>query len=123
MCSLCVAAHMQTDAVVCQQSSSPTIGDSRLDLCDKARAKALREIVDQEASMFDIALPAYRNIFYPVDLPEQMGRTLMNDRVCIGSDLSLEQWFGISWYQEGQVEIKRSLSLYLSKSYRCLLKR
>ncbi|RMZ27187.1 hypothetical protein D0859_08744, partial [Hortaea werneckii] len=76
------------------------------ELCDKQRIKVLGEIVDQEAKLFDISLPAYGSIYSTGGLPENFGNAKVEADVgqfCVGPDASLEYWFET----RSQLEISR----------------
>lgn len=74
------------------------LGDVWFALSEKQRVKILSEIVEIEAKLFAINLPAYGSIFYEEDLPHNMARELFQSKgiekqLCIGPDASLEFWF------------------------------
>ncbi|KAI7211688.1 hypothetical protein KC333_g7551 [Hortaea werneckii] len=67
------------------------------ELSDKGRVKILGEIVDQEAKLFNIRLPAYGSIYNTSDLPDSIGYAKLEadaGKFCVGPEASLEYWFG-----------------------------
>nr|POE47122.1 altered inheritance of mitochondria protein 9, mitochondrial [Quercus suber] len=74
------------------------LGDMWFTLSEKQRIKILSEIVDNEAKLFAIGFPAYGSVYYDDDLPQGMGRELLQSegiakQLCIGPDASLKFWF------------------------------
>ena len=77
------------------------------ELCDKERVRILGAIVDQEAKLFNVPLPAYGSIYKTSDLPKNIDYAkLKADAVqfCVGPDASLGHWFGT----RSQLDISRS---------------
>ncbi|RMY04672.1 hypothetical protein D0868_06820 [Hortaea werneckii] len=73
----------------------------------KRRVKILGGIVDQEAKLFDIPLPAYGSIYKTSDLPLNTDHAKLEadaGQFCIGPDASLGYWFGT----RSQLDISRS---------------
>lgn len=71
------------------------IGEAWFDLSEKDRLKILLEIVNLEAKLFTINLPASGSIYYAHDLPQDTPRIPIlgsEDGLCIGPYASLRWW-------------------------------
>lgn len=84
------------------------IGDRWFDLTEDERLKIISEVVQTEAKLSKIELPAYGSVYYENDLPADVSRTVItstsdNKGLCIGPHVSL-RW----WYKErGSIHIDR----------------
>lgn len=100
-----VAAEYILTEKVCGRS----LGDVWFTMSDKERLKVLSAVVDNEAKLFAIDLPASGSIFYSEDLPRTMERVALpsNERssktLCVGPDISPKFWFA----ERSQLGIQR----------------
>lgn len=72
------------------------IGDAWFDLSSEDRLKVLLEIVQLEAKLFAISLPASGSIYYANDLPPDTRKVSISgseDGLCIGPYTALRWWF------------------------------
>ncbi|KAI6879690.1 hypothetical protein KC360_g7781 [Hortaea werneckii] len=86
-----------SEYMVMEKVPGRCLADIWYELCDTERVKILGAIVDQEAKLFNIPLPAYGSIYKTSDLPRNIEHAkLKADAVqfCIGPDASLGHWFG-----------------------------
>ncbi|RAK73131.1 phosphotransferase enzyme family protein [Aspergillus fijiensis CBS 313.89] len=70
------------------------LGDRWFDLSDRERLKVLLQLVQLEAKVRAIELPASGSIYYAKDLPLDSPRIVIPDSdFCIGPSTALEWWF------------------------------
>ncbi|RMY97077.1 hypothetical protein D0862_08241 [Hortaea werneckii] len=96
-----------SEYMVMQRVPGRSLTDIWYELCDRERVKILGKIVDQEAKLFNIPLPAYGSIYKPSDLPNSVGHAKVEadaGQFCVGPDVSLEYWFGM----RSQIDVSRS---------------
>ncbi|GAB1741813.1 hypothetical protein NU219Hw_g7220t1 [Hortaea werneckii] len=96
-----------SEYIVMEKVPGRRLTDIWYELCDKKRVKILGAIVDQEAKLFNVSLPAYGSIYRTSDLPGSMSHAKLEDdagQFCVGPDASLEDWFGT----RSQLETSRS---------------
>lgn len=92
--------------MVMEKVAGRRLTDIWYELCDKERVRILGAIVDQEAKLFNVSLPAYGSIYRTSDLPESMSHAKLEadaGQFCVGPDASLEYWF----WTRNQLEISR----------------
>jgi hypothetical protein len=73
------------------------IGDAWFDLSEQERLQVLHDMVQLEAKMFNMMLPASGSIYYARDLPSDTHRIVIpgiNDHFCVGPYASRRWWFG-----------------------------
>ena len=74
------------------------IGDRWFGLSEDQRLKIVFGVVQTEAKLSKIDLPAYGSIYYEQDLPAEVSRTVIaptsdNKGLCIGPHVGLRWWF------------------------------
>ncbi|RMY17246.1 hypothetical protein D0867_06172, partial [Hortaea werneckii] len=95
-----------SEYMVMEKVAGRRLTDIWYELCDKERVRILGAIVDQEAKLFNVSLPAYGSIYRTSDLPESMSHAKLEadaGQFCVGPDASLEYWF----WTRNQLEISR----------------
>ncbi|RMZ05782.1 hypothetical protein D0864_02394 [Hortaea werneckii] len=96
-----------SEYIVMERIPGRSLTDIWYELCDKERVKILGKIVDQEAKLFKIPLPAYGSIYKTSDLPNNVDHAGLEadaGQFCVGPDASLEYWFGT----RSQLDVSRS---------------
>ncbi|OTA33642.1 hypothetical protein BTJ68_08196 [Hortaea werneckii EXF-2000] len=96
-----------SEYMVMEKVPGRCLADIWYELCDKERVKILGAIVDQEAKLFNIPLPAYGSIYKTSDLPKTIDYAKLEadaGQFCVGPDASLGHWFGT----RSQLDISRS---------------
>lgn len=109
-----------SEYMVMQRVPGRSLTDIWYELCDRERVKILGKIVDQEAKLFNIPLPAYGSIYKPSDLPNSVGHAKVEadaGQFCVGPDVSLEYWFGM----RSQIDVSRSPGKECTRSTLCTL--
>ncbi|KAI7109973.1 hypothetical protein KC343_g10182 [Hortaea werneckii] len=105
-----------SEYIVMERIPGRSLTDIWYELCDKERVKILGKIVDQEAKLFKIPLPAYGSIYKTSDLPNNVDHAGLEadaGQFCVGPDASLEYWFGT----RSQLDVSRSPELAWLHSY------
>ncbi|GKZ93380.1 hypothetical protein AnigIFM59636_006451 [Aspergillus niger] len=70
------------------------LGDRWFELSDRERLKVLLQLVQLEAKLHAIELPASGSIYYASDLPSDSPRIVIpNSNFCIGPNAALQWWF------------------------------
>lgn len=73
------------------------MGDRWLGLPEAQRLKIISEVVQMEAKLFQVDLPAYGSVYYMQDLPSDMAsvpfRTINGKELCVGPDVGLRWWY------------------------------
>jgi Phosphotransferase enzyme family len=74
------------------------IGDMWFDLSEDQRLKVISELVQTEAKLSQIDLPAYGSVYYERDLPAETPRTVIapmpnNEGLYVGPHASLRWWY------------------------------
>lgn len=88
-----------TEYIFMEKVPGKPLGDAWFTMSEKERMKVLSAIVDCEAKIFAIDLPASGSIFYEKDLLQSMDREPLSSTestsraLCIGPDVSLKFWF------------------------------
>ncbi|KAH9834716.1 26S protease regulatory subunit 4 [Teratosphaeria destructans] len=86
-----------SEYIIMEKVSGRCLGDIWYELSDRQRVRVLGDIVDQEAKLFSIPLPAHGSIYDVNDLPHGTDRATMEveaGRFCVGPDVSLTHWCG-----------------------------
>jgi len=97
-----------TEFVIMEKLSGRPIGDRWFGLSEDQRLKVISEVVQMEAKLSKVDLPAYGSIYYRHDLPADVPHTIIastsdNKQLCVGPDVSL-RW----WYKErGSLHVQR----------------
>ncbi|KAM0717867.1 hypothetical protein Q7P37_006199 [Cladosporium fusiforme] len=84
--------------ILMEKVKGRALGDVWFTLSESDRIKVLSGIVENEARLFSIDLPACGSLYYDKDLPCSMGRLPILDvapgkQLCIGPDVSLKFWY------------------------------
>lgn len=84
--------------ILMEKVKGRSLGDVWFTLSESDRIKVLSGIVENEARLFSIDLPACGSLYYDKDLPCNMGRLPILDvapgkQLCIGPDVSLKFWY------------------------------
>ncbi|KAK0268280.1 hypothetical protein LTS00_017612 [Friedmanniomyces endolithicus] len=88
-----------TEYIFMEKVPGKPLGDAWFTMSEKERMKVLSAIVDCEAKIFAIDLPASGSIFYEKDLLQSMDREPLSSTestsraLCVGPDVSLKFWF------------------------------
>ncbi|KAI9042367.1 phosphotransferase family protein [Aspergillus affinis] len=83
-----------SEYIIMEKVPGRPLGDQWFELSDRERLKLLLQLVQLEAKVHAIELPASRSIYYPNDLPSDSPRILIPDSdFCIGPNAALEWWF------------------------------
>lgn len=94
------------------------IGDAWFELSEHERLKVILQIVQLEAKLFSINLPASGSIYYARDLSVDIPRIEIpgsNDGLCVGPYAALRWWFG----ERGDLDIDRGPRMYQSMTTVC----
>lgn len=105
--SACAENSVGSEYIIMEKVPGRCLGEVWYALSSQERTRVLEEIVDQEAKLFSIPLPAYGSVYNTVDLPSKMGRVEFQNRsrrFCVGPDVSLRHWF----LTRSQLDIPRS---------------
>ena len=80
--------------IIMEKVSGRCSGDIWYDISHEERVKILSQIVELEARLFGISLPANGSLYYDKDLPTDFERVPIGDerKLCIGPDVSLKHW-------------------------------
>jgi len=84
--------------IILEKLPGRPIGDVWYDLSEKERLKVTLQLVQLEAKLFAIDLPACGSIYYSRDLPPDTQRIIIpwqvaDHELCIGPDAALKWWF------------------------------
>ncbi|KAJ5570042.1 uncharacterized protein N7459_009472 [Penicillium hispanicum] len=83
-----------SEYIIMEKVPGKPLGARWFDLSDKQRLKLLRQLVQLEAKLHTIELPASGSIYYARDLPSDSSRIAIPDSdFCIGPSAALEWWF------------------------------
>ncbi|PWY93129.1 phosphotransferase enzyme family protein [Aspergillus sclerotioniger CBS 115572] len=102
MVFLCPVYAYSTDAgnpvgsgyIIMEKLPGRPLGDRWFELSDRERLKVLLQLVQLEAKLHAIQLPASGSIYYASDLPSDSTRIDIPDSdLCIGPDAALKWWF------------------------------
>ncbi|EEH04098.1 phosphotransferase enzyme family protein [Histoplasma capsulatum G186AR] len=91
--------------IIMEKINGDPIGESWYTLSDKQRLKVLKGLVQLEAKLFAIDLPASGSLYYSHDLPPEMKGiiirpsqdsdvTARRGEICVGPITSLKWWYG-----------------------------
>jgi hypothetical protein len=86
-----------SEYIIMEKLLGRPIGDAWFDLSEQERLQVLHDIVQLEAKMFNMKLPANGSIYYARDLPSDTHRIVIpgtNDHFCVGPSASRWWWFG-----------------------------
>ena len=92
-----------SEYVIMEKAKGTPLADVWFDLNERQQKKITWEIVNLEAKLFQIELPAYGSIYHADDLPPAYRRVSIstthapNNQLCIGPDVA-ESW----WFQQRQ---------------------
>ena len=83
-----------SEYIIMEKLPGRPLGDRWFQLSDRERLKVLLQLVQLEAKLHAIELPASGSIYYASGLPSDASRILIPDSdFCIGPDASLKWWF------------------------------
>jgi hypothetical protein len=90
-----------TEYLFMELVSGTNLGDVWHDLPEKARIRAVKNIVEMESRLFSLSFPASGSLFYTKDLPVEFNRidvpianAVRDARFCVGPDTRLGLWYG-----------------------------
>lgn len=89
-----------TEYIIMEAVAGKDVGDIWFHMSEKERLKLIFKVVEMEALLFSIRLPASGSIYYAHDLDAKMKRVEIpgprrgGKRFCIGPDTSLGMWYG-----------------------------
>ncbi|KAF2760915.1 hypothetical protein EJ05DRAFT_434941 [Pseudovirgaria hyperparasitica] len=95
-----------SEYMIMERVSGTAIGDSWFDLSEKERLKVLLQIVELEAKLFALQLPASGSIYYARDLSPNCPKIYIpnsDGQLCIGPYAGESWWFG----ERGDLDIDR----------------
>lgn len=95
-----------TEYILMEKLPGKAIGDAWFDFTEQERLKILHEIVQLEAKLFAISLPASGSIYYSRDLSSgtpRIGIPGYDNEFCIGPYAALRWWFS----ERGDLDIDR----------------
>lgn len=86
-----------TEYIIMEKLLGQPAGDVWYSMTDDQRIHLIREVVQLEARLFAIKLPAYGSIYYEKDLDPQTERVAIDDDgdlngLCIGPDVHYKWW-------------------------------
>ncbi|PYH67813.1 phosphotransferase family protein [Aspergillus vadensis CBS 113365] len=83
-----------SEYIIMEKLPGRPLGDRWFELSDRERLKVLLQLVQFEAKLHAIQLPASGSIYYASDLPSDSPRIAVPDSdVCIGPSAALKWWF------------------------------
>jgi hypothetical protein len=90
-----------TEYIFMELINGTNLGDVWLDLFGEARVRIVTKLVDLEAKLFALSLPACGSIYFTKDLPADSSKvaipttnSALHDRFCIGPNTILHLWHG-----------------------------
>ncbi|PYI04636.1 phosphotransferase family protein [Aspergillus sclerotiicarbonarius CBS 121057] len=83
-----------SEYIIMEKLPGRPLGDRWFELSDRERLKVLLQLVQLEAKLHAIELPASGSIYYASDLPSDSPRIVIPDSdFCIGPNAALQWWF------------------------------
>ena len=83
-----------SEYIIMEKLPGRPLGDRWFELSDRERLKVLLQLVQFEAKLHAIQLPASGSIYYASDLPsDSPGIAVADSDLCIGPSAALKWWF------------------------------
>ncbi|OJJ67770.1 hypothetical protein ASPBRDRAFT_199991 [Aspergillus brasiliensis CBS 101740] len=83
-----------SEYIIMEKLPGRPLGDRWFELSDRERLKVLLQLVQLEAKLLAINLPASGSLYYTTDLPSDSTRIVIpGSDICIGPNVALKWWF------------------------------